>query len=524
MKIRAAAALSVLILMAAPVRARAQEETRDAALARAYEHLEAGRLDEADAAFRGLSGTGPLGRTARMERAYLELRRRRWPEAVALLGSLLDENPSDARMRMELGYARLALGDRAAAADEFALAAREPGELQERARSEAVALSEGESAEAAAERLDALLNEGYDDLRRRKNSSARDKFQTALLADPGKTEVSRQLGYMSLEDGDAKAAAKRFAGVRLLEPQDYVTALELGYIYDSLHDEAAAEKAFAAALPSPDPRVRDAARRSLEAIRAPSAPLFLDIDASAYNASRFKNRIYAIETRAGWKPNPEGPLAVYLGGRWSQDTRSKATSEIFSDDSYSIAPGLRLQPRGSPLSLTAEWGVTVNLLRTEERPEKMGTDGRVVLSGYRYWPLWWGLFADAATQAGYYSRFNDNFIGNLRLRAGYKLWDNQHSQFSVYAPVEGIKDKNNEFYNNLVEAGGGVEFQPWTRLNLTLRAEALRGFYSGVEGRDPNPYPKKYDEVRVFLVYSAHFTRRPDPDDFEPTRRKRLLW
>lgn len=524
MTIGAAAALSALMILAAPVEARARDETPEAAMSRAYEHLEAGRLDEAEAAFRGLSGVDPVGRRARMERAYLELRRRRWPEAVALLGSLLDEDRSDARLRMELGYARLALGDRPAAADEFALAAREPGEYQERALAEVAALAVEEGAEASEARLDALLNEGYEDLRRRKSSSAREKFQTALLVDPGQTEVSKQLGYMSLEDGDPKEAATRFAGVRLLEPRDYVTHLELGYIYDSLHDEAAAEKAFAKALPSPDPAVRALAQRALDAIRAPSDPLYLDIDAAAYDASRFKNRIYSLDAQAGWKPNPEGPVSVYLGARWSQDTRSKAAAEIYSDDAVSVAPGIRIQPRGSPLSLSAEWGVTVNLLRTPEHPSKTETNGRVVLGGYRYRPIYRRFFADASLQAGYYSRFNDNFIGSLRLRAGVKAWDNQQSQLTFYAPVEGIKDSKRDFYNNLVEAGGGVELQPWMRLNLRIRAEALRGFYSGVEGRDPNPYPRKYDEVRIFLVYSAHFTRRPAPDDFEPTRRKRLLW
>ncbi len=522
MKIRAFFPLLAVILT--PLLALAGEGGE--VMERAYAKLQEERLDKADVLFRSIPRSDPNDRTARMERAYLELRRRRWPEAVTMLGELLDEDRADARLRMELAYARLAQGDRTAAADEFALAAREPGEFQERARAEVKALAEGESQAAAQERMDVLINEGYEDLRRRDNDAARAKFQTALLSDPGKTEIVKQLAYMNLEEGKTADAATGFAGASMLEPKDFVTALELGYVYDSLHDEAAAEKAFAAALPSPDPVVRAAAQRSLDAIRAPSDPLYLDVDGAFYNASRFNNRIVAVDASAGWKPDPEGPLAVYLAGRWAQDSRSRAgpDSEIFSDDAVSVAPGIRLQPRGFPLSLSAEYGITYNLLRTPEHQGYSEYDGRVVLNGYRYWPIYRRFFVDAGLQAGFYTRYGDNFIGTLRLRAGIKAWDNQITQLTLYAPLDLMKDSKRDYYNNALEAGGGLELQPWTRLNFKLRVEAVRGWYSGVEGQDPNPYGKRYDEVRVMLLYSAHFTRRPEPDEFKPTRRRRFLW
>lgn len=151
------------------------------------------------------------GRWERLDSAYAHLREKRWKEAVALLGALLDETPADARLRLQLGYARLELGDRAAAADEFALAAREPGELQERARSALRSLQE-DPPEAAGIRRDALLNQGYEDLRRDDAAAAREKFLMALRADPGRTLIAKQLGYMSAADGDAAEAAARLEG------------------------------------------------------------------------------------------------------------------------------------------------------------------------------------------------------------------------------------------------------------------------------------------------------------------------
>ncbi|MBI2384761.1 MAG: hypothetical protein HYV14_01985 [Elusimicrobia bacterium] len=190
----------------------------------------------------------------------------------------------------------------------------------------------------------------------------------------------------------------------------------------------------------------------------------------------------------------------------------------------SFAPGLRLQPRGWNTSLSAEWGVTVNLMLSDEHPDRTQTDGRAVLADYRYWKGPGRLFSDAGLTLGWYGRYRDNVIGTLRLRGGLRFHPGLRTALTVYAPVNAHKDANRDFFNNLVEAGAGVELQPSTRVNLNVRAEYLRGAYTGIEGRDPNPYPAHYDEFRLMLVYSAHFTRRPDAGAFEPTRRRRPVW
>jgi Tfp pilus assembly protein PilF len=514
----------ILTLSGAAAGAAEADEAPAARLERAYAMLRAGRTGEAADLLKGVPPDGPEGRRARLELAYLELREKRWKEAVALLSALLDETPADARLRLQLGYARLELGDRAAAADEFALAARDPGELQEQARGALSGLAANAPAGGAAD--DSLLNQGYADLRRDDAAAAREKFTMALRADPGRTLIAKQLGYMSMAEGDMGAAAERLKGVRLLEPRDYQTALELGYIYDSLHDEAAAERSFSEALPSPDPAVRAAAQRGGNAIRGRTDPLYLDVDASASSLSRFPNRIYSIEARAGWKPESAGPLSVYLAARATQDSRSRsgAVPEIYADDAATFAPGLRLQPRGWNLSLSAEYGVTVNLVRGPDHPNRTQLDGRAVLSDYHYWQGPARLFADAGLSVGWYGRYRDNVIGYLRARAGVRAHPGRWTQLTLYAPVNFHKDSNRDFYNNIAEAGVGVELQPMTRYNFNVRAEYLRGAYAGIEGRDPNPYAAHYDEVRVTLSYFAHFTKRPVTEPFEPTRRRRFAW
>ena len=470
--------------------------------------------------------TASAGRQARVETAYERIRERRWKDAIDLLDALIEEEPSDARLRMERGYARQALGERAAAADEFGLVSRDPGEFQAQAQAALKELAVESTAAASDVRRDALLNEGYDDLRRGEKAEAREKFKAALVEDPGKTEISKQLAYMSINDGDLVDAVKELEGAHHLAPLDYETALELGYIYDSLHDEAGAAKSFAAALPSVDPKIHDAAAASLKNIRGKAAPLYVDVYASPYYSSRFADAIAYFEGSVGYKPDPAGPFSAYFGGRYTQDSlsHSGATPAIYSDNYASLEPGIRLQPEGYNANLTAEWGLASNLLRSADHPNATEFDGRVVLADYHYWEGPRRIFADAGGSAGYYSRYRDNGIGYLQLRAGIKAWDDGRSQLSVYSPLNVYKDVNHDFFNNAAEIGVGAELQPWTKINLKLRAEYLHGTYMGIVGRDSNPYGPHYTDFRVTLIYSGHFANSSAPEERQTTRRRGFSW
>ncbi|HEX4048208.1 MAG TPA: hypothetical protein VH309_10260, partial [Elusimicrobiota bacterium] len=297
---------------------------------------------------------------------------------------------------------------------------------------------------------------------------------------------------------------------------------------DSLHNEAGAEKAFAAALASPDPKTRAAAAAGLRTVRAAEQPLFLDVYGSPYYTSRFSNKLAYFQAQLGYKPEPDWPVSFYLGGRYAQDTRSRSgvAPEIYADNVLAAGPGIRIQPPGWNANLTAEEDGALNLTRSASRPRDTEADGQVVLADYGYWDGPVRTFADAGWSAGFYSRYRDNLIALLQLRAGGKVWDDQTSRLLLYAPFNVVKDRNRDFYNNLWEYGAGVEFQPWINRNVKLRVEYLRGVYMGITGVDPNPYGRVYNDLRVLLVFSGHFTappRSPD-DDFQPTRARRISW
>lgn len=449
-----------------------------------------------------------------LARVYELLKAGRTQDAIVPLDELIDVDPTNMRLRMERGYARQTLGQREAAADEFAFVAREPGPFQSQAQGALAEIATESKPTSIAVRRDALLNEGYADLRQGNRLEARRKFAAALVEDPGRPEIIKQLGYMSVADGDMVDAVKKFEGERRLVPRDYEAALELGYLYDSLHDESGAEASFAAARLSPDARIRDAASSALKNVRARAAPFYVDVYASPYYTSRFSDKVAYFEASAGYKPEPDGPISFYLDSRYTQDTLSRGgvVPEIYSDNYASLSPGIRYQPKGFNASLTADWGLAINLLPTADHPGATEFDGRVVLADYHYWEGPDSLFADVGASAGFYSRYRDNVIGYLQSRGGIKAWDNSRSQLSLYAPVNVYKDTNRDFFNNAVEAGAGLEFQPSTKINLKFRAEYLRGTYMGITGRDPNPYGPHYNDVRLTLIYAGHFARQPSAD------------
>lgn len=464
---------------------------------------------------------------SRREAAYRHLAARRWDAALADLNALLDQDPSDMRLRMERGYARQAAGTPAAAADEFTLVARVEGPYQEQARG-ALAVLAAESAPGARESaVEALLNKGYDDLRRGDEGPARVKFSQVLLEEPGKTEVRKQLGYMSLADGDLVAAASQLEGVRRLAPLDHQTALELGYIYHSLHDRPRAVRSFTAALGSPDPAVRESAQSALRVVKQDDAPFYVDVYASPHQSARFRNRIVHLEAKGGYRPPGLRWASATLAARWDRDSRSRigTVPEVYSDNVFSVAPGLRLQPEGVSAHLSLEYGAAFNLLRTAEHPRRVEPEGRAVLVDYRYWPGPWRSFFDLGGSVGYYSRHRDNLIAEAQARLGAKVFDSGSSQLTVYVPLRGVRDSNRDFYNNLAEFGLGGEVQPSTRLNLTLRGEVLRGVYAGLSGVDPNPYGARYRETRVLLVYAGHFSwGGPRPEPVVRKARRLYLW
>jgi len=157
------------------------------------------------------------------------------------------------------------------------------------------------------------------------------------------------------------------------------------------------------------------------------------------------------------------------------------------------------------------WGHYVRV--PEDHPQPSERNYIDVCSGLSLWYAWsrslstsllgsfplrlWGQFyADVS-----YSRSQgDNVVGYVDARWGphlFRLWGLSADGYGV---VYLTKDINKDFWSNKAEMGPGIWLKPIPRLDLRFSAEWIHGYYFGIEGKDPNPYPQHYRDRRAGLT------------------------
>lgn len=368
---------------------------------------------------------------------------------------------------------------------------------------------------------DALLNRGFDLLKQGDQAGALNQFKAARDLDPAHLLTLKQIGFLELAQGNLKEAVASFEAAHAVAPGDSYLALQLGYLYQRLGDDSKAKRAFREAAASSDQKIRTDARNALRNTMEDSRSWYFDLFASPMYTSRFDNGIAIFQSRLGWKPSSELPISFYLGGQVTRDTLSQGGTLpiIFSDNVGLVGLGIQLQPHHSHFSVRAEENLAVPLISGGTYNYDARGDFRAMGS---YYNLFQGklrgplglitfdrlkaerLFSDIDGSLGYYSRYNHNGILYLQNREGLRLWRMGPSQVSGYLKYFVVKDTHRDFYNNLAEGGGGVEFRPTTKANLGFRVEFLRGAYFGI-ARDPNPYRPNYNDVRAILVFGRRF-------------------
>jgi tetratricopeptide (TPR) repeat protein len=115
--VRVFVACVLLLIVALPI--RGQERPGDPHLNRGYNHLRAGQLDSAVAAFARAVAAEPDRSEAREELVYALLRLERRADALPHLDTLAQQRPSDVRLRRQRGYVQTALGMYRPALEEF---------------------------------------------------------------------------------------------------------------------------------------------------------------------------------------------------------------------------------------------------------------------------------------------------------------------------------------------------------------------------------------------------------------------
>ena len=234
--------------------------------------------------------------------------------------------------------------------------------------------------------------------------------------------------------------------------------------------------------------------------RVPPPRTYLDFYAAPLFLARVSDGVLFTQAHLHRRLGPRAPVTAFLAAALTKDTRSTGGNlpAIFSDNLATFGAGLGVQA-GPYAIVRAEANLAVNLVRTADHPDPTEADYRVLGAVSRRWerPNTPGFF-EVYGSAGYYSRHRDNGIAYLQLRGGRRLAAS--GRLYGYLRLNLTKDTNRDFFNNVAEAGPGLEWRAGGPLNVSARAEYLVGVYFGIAGRDPNPYGPSYDDFRVIVV------------------------
>jgi len=338
-------------------------------------------------------------------------------------------------------------------------------------------------------------------------------LQDLLVSDPNNLTVQLENGYWLLNQKQYQAALPFFQKSRKLAPKNQLIALQLGYILNALGQNHQAYQEFKFSATSDDIKIRRQSQQAMLnlagfATRVAPPPFFADIYFAPYYNSRLAATIFPLQTRAGLFYGHKNRGELYVSINANKDTRSTGGQNpiIYSDNSVVYALGTRYRLWNKPqIYAYTEWGKAHYLLNDK----KTATDFRAGLVG----SLNWGETPSYADQSqfsfkhvgdvyanlSFYSRFENNWIGQLTLHEGARIFNYHYSTVDVYGKLQLFADSRKVYYNNLVEFGPGLRWKPDNRYNFALRLEAIHGNYLPINASISNPYQNNYNAVLAML-------------------------
>ncbi len=341
-------------------------------------------------------------------------------------------------------------------------------------------------------------------------------LERAKSIDPRNVSVRRQLAYLYEADGDHAKALGEFTDAQSLQPSDTVK-LQIGYILLGMKRTEEANDVFEALASSSSAEIRQKAAAAYvpSGVGTFSEPRWwTHIYGVSYYDTRWNSWFYNAFVQEGYYLTGDKKLSAFGIAYVSGDNRSGgggAVPQIFSDNAVIAALGVRYQPfRG--LSLDVQQGIAYELLGDAPSARTRGDFRAVAVYGngvYAPFRLHDSLalpfipFVDLYSSFGYYSRY-DNGIGYLQLRGGVRAVEVSRTVADLYARLDLVRDTEKEFFNNLVEIGGGMRLTPNVDWGLHFACEYHRGMYWVVSDREI-PYDLSYNSVRLMVIFERTF-------------------
>jgi len=111
--------------------------------------------------------------------------------------------------------------------------------------------------------------------------------------------------------------------------------------------------------------------------------------------------------------------------------------------------------------------------------------------------FWNEVYADAV----YDKKDSKNFISYFNGKFGARILRINKTVFDSYYFTYLMFDKNGDFWNNKFEFGIGFWLKPWTKIDLKIFLESLKGTFIDRHGRYFNPNEDTYTDLKIGLLF-----------------------
>jgi hypothetical protein len=359
-----------------------------------------------------------------------------------------------------------------------------------------------------------LLDRYYRAQREGRAQEARRALEQVLRVDPQNATAWRALGYSLSKSGEHARAAEAY--VEALEHGGPDPRLELsaGYAYDQAGAKAEAEARFLNAQDTDDPDIYEQACNAaivvapLRRRRLPD-PWYLSFYAAPTYDQRIRDGILPLWLHAGRYLDPGRRLSVYGYLKLNADSRSEGGNlpQIYNDNYAGLGIGLDWKATRA-MRLYLQAGPDYDLL--DRNRARWRTDLVAGWTGYWSWgagggcslePRWpLASFGDLYANLAHYSRYS-NAIGQISLRTGLRLFEQKGTRVSGYLRLDLFGDDEGLYYNNTLEWGPGLSWEPSRRWPLELRLEYRLGRYL----RNASDSPDGGDYQRLLFQAIVYF-------------------
>ena len=359
-------------------------------------------------------------------------------------------------------------------------------------------------------------------------------FRHAADLDSLNLQAHQMLGYLYYQnEHEYERALTEFTIALRLQPSDTMQYLRACVLH-ALRRDSEAVPLFERLKKSPSADISAKADDELRSLAPPVGAMsshaggsgwWTRLYADLYYDSRWTDNFLNLTAEEGYNLFPF--LSLYGAYAVSGDTRSStgAVPEIFADNTEMLSIGLRTAPWAG-FSVSAQEGVSFDVIGR--------TDVPIVQNDFRLYAVYgYGIYApfsrhpgirfpmiptfDLYTSAGAYSRYK-NTIGYLQVKGGLRALEASGTVVDCFLQLNGAHDAAidifrsdpsvaaKEYYNNIVEWGGGIRVAPEVDWGIYLLAEAFRGSYTNISllpaGRD-----RYYNSVRLSLIVDRMFIR-----------------